>query len=91
MNRLPLPAELAYETADLIANIKSNDGVACFEVSVDRFNTSTEALNEYVDGMIESGWMLADLSYKPLRVENDEIVFQVIAADSSEWMEEFNS
>lgn len=89
IERLSLPEEGHYEWREILENIKKNDGVACFEMSVDCHETDIGNLNDSIDTVIESGWMLGDICYEPLRVQNGEIVFEVQCGETQEWVEEF--
>lgn len=86
---LSLPEEGHYDHTAILENIKKNDGVACFEMVAEWMCCDVESLNDSIDTIIESGWMLCDISYEPLRVQNGEIVFSVVCGDTQEWVEEF--
>jgi hypothetical protein len=87
---LSLPEEGHYECKDILENIKKNDGVACFEMSAEWMRCGVEELNDNIDTIIESGWMLGDIGYQPLRVQNGEIIFAVACGETGEWVEEFD-
>ena len=79
-----------YETFATVEN-----GTITFEMSVAFSDLASDAvcsgifiLNELVDQLVENGVYLSDIAYKPLRIENDAIIIQVVC-NGADWLEEF--
>ena len=61
-----------------------------FKIKANWQHCDSGALNDIVDGSVEDGYLLDNLSYTPIRLDGDDIIIEVRADDLEEYFDEDN-
>lgn len=71
----------------VLANIKANHGTCYLQLECDWDNASYDYLNSFLDDEVDNGTYLEDVSYNPIKLNDDgTLVFEVCASDTKEYI-----
>lgn len=71
---------------ELLQNITDNKGKAYFMIKHDWYNIHASRLHDKIDEIIDDGYLLMNVNFKPMSVDGDDIIFLVCVNDTSEFV-----
>lgn len=72
--------------AELESNITINNGKAYFMIKHDWYNIHSIHLHDKIEDLIEDGYLLLDVKFKPMAVDGDDVIFLVTVNDTTEYL-----
>ena len=85
--KIIIPLKNFIKREEVLDNIKANDGVCYLQISCDWEDVGYDRLNNILDEEVDNGTYLCDVSYKPIKLNDDgTLVFEVCASDCSDYI-----
>lgn len=82
-----IPLKNFVNREEVLANIKSNHGVCYLHLCCDWDDADYDRLNFLIDNEVDNGQYLCDVSYNPIKLNDDgTLVFEVCASDCEDFI-----